>query len=135
MNAYLFAANCIFVLHLIVIAFFLWGIFMLIFKEKKIKKYKKLLTIHRIMLIFLVPVQIICCGCPLTAIEQQLRLLANPSMTECFVNGGFIVTLCKDYLHFQITETIVTLITLLLIMLGSASLFTWKHPILETNAN
>jgi hypothetical protein len=125
MNIYLFAANGMFVLHMIVIVFFIWGIFA---NQKQKKKYKKLVIIHRVMLIFLLPVQIICCGCPLTAIEQQFRLLADPSQTEMFINGGFIVTLCKDYLHFEITETIVTLITLLLIMLGSGSLFVWKNP-------
>lgn len=81
------------------------------------------------MAIFLIPIQIICCGCPLTAIEQQLTLLSDPSKTECFINGGFIVTLCKNYLHFQVTETIVTLITLILIMLGAGAWFTWKHPL------
>lgn len=132
MNAYLFAANCMFILHIAVIIFFLWGIiFIICANQKQKKKYKKLLIIHRIMTIFLIPVQIICCGCPLTAIEQQLRLLADPSQTEMFINGGFIVTLCKNYLHFQITETIVTLVTLLLIMLGSGSLFVWKNPTMQ----
>jgi len=87
------------------------------FKNKEIQeKYKLPLRIHFILISCLLPVQTLCAGCPLTSIGNQFRLMAHPEKEPSFINGGFIAKICHDYLGFTPSETIIVMITILLVM-------------------
>lgn len=117
MHIYDLIANIIEVFHVFIIIFFLWGI-RVSMKNKIIQeRYKTPLRIHFILTIFLLPVQILCAGCPLTSIGNQFRLMAHPERSQVFINGGFIARLCQNYLGFTPSETIIVIVTVLLIMM------------------
>lgn len=117
MNTYHLIAVSIEIFHLVVILFFIWGIGISFRSKYTQKKYETLLRIHFILLIYLLPVQIICCGCPLTAISNQFMIMAHPEKKHSFINGGFIAKICHDYLGFTPSGTIITIITILIIMI------------------
>jgi len=117
MNIFDLIALWIEIFHFFIIIFFFWGLIMS-FKNKEIQeKYKLPLRIHFVLLSCLLPVQTLCAGCPLTSIGNQFRLMAHPEKESSFINGGFIAKICRDYLGFTPSETIIVMITILLIMM------------------
>ncbi|HMY80744.1 MAG TPA: DUF2784 family protein [Candidatus Absconditabacterales bacterium] len=105
------------IFHVLVILFFFWGVWMSFQPEDLQDKYQLWMRIHFVLSSCLIPVQILCAGCPLTAIGNQFLDMADPKREKSFFNGGFIAKLCRKYLGFTPSETIIVIITLLLIMI------------------
>lgn len=101
MEVYRILADFVFGFHLVWIALLLGGTILSI-------NYKWYRRYHAAALAGTIVSQLIFLGCPLTALEDALRMQYDPKV-KFSVSGSFVCHYLKEYFGFQISPKYITL--------------------------